>query len=202
MIEAPRRDTREAPHRPSASRSAEPDVRGWARRRRRQSRRPARGGGPLRRCGDPSEAARSAGGARPRRRCSRCVRVRRAVCSTTGSIGVSSYARSAGRMNGTSIPSDRPRAAIVLESVERTNLSIAPDAVAASRARSISVIPASRRSFFPGMPFDPPRAGIKPRIRRVMQARRSGRRESRRRTARLRRPPVTRLGRGSTGLQT
>src|SRR6185295_14564812 len=83
----------------------------------------------------------------------------------TGSIGVSSCARLAGRMNGTSSPASLPTAAIASESVVRIMRSIAPERRAASAVRSSRVRPASARRFLSGTPFDPPRAGTIARTR-------------------------------------
>ena len=61
------------------------------------------------------------------------------ACSMTGSIGVSSAASAAGRMNGTSSPARRPASAISGESVLRITRSITPDSRAARAVYSSSV---------------------------------------------------------------
>src|SRR5207302_409837 len=53
--------------------------------------------------------------------------------------------------------------AISSESVLSTTRSMTPDSRAARAVYSSSVRPASGRTFFPGTPFDPPRAGTRPR---------------------------------------
>src|SRR5262245_58350491 len=66
-------------------------------------------------------------------------------------------------MNGTSAPSDRATLAMSDASVDRITRSNAPDSRAASAVYAINGLPPSRRRFFPGSPFDPPRAVITPR---------------------------------------
>src|SRR5215470_6753253 len=69
-------------------------------------------------------------------------------------------------MNGTSVPSDRATLAMSDASVDRITRSNAPDSRATSTVYAINGLPPRSRRFFPGSPFDPPRAVITPRTRR------------------------------------
>src|SRR5258705_10939499 len=84
------------------------------------------------------------------------------ACWMGGSSGVSSAASAAGRMNGTSSPARRPASAMSGASVLSINRSMTPESRAARAVYSSSVWPASARTFFPGTPFEPPRAGTRP----------------------------------------
>src|SRR5438094_524279 len=73
-------------------------------------------------------------------------------------------------MNGTSAPAFLAAAAIAGSSVEMMVRYSTPLFRAASMVQAISGLPPSIARFFPGTPFDPPRAGMSPRIRAVIGA--------------------------------
>src|ERR1700691_5612272 len=87
-----------------------------------------------------------------------------------------SVASSAGRSHGTSAPASPAIAAMAGSSVETRMSQIPEIPLTTSMLQTISGLPPSKRVFFPGSRFDPPRAVISARILKALASHRASER--------------------------